>query len=351
LEDEVRVRIGGGMDSETARLEALNELDAPGELARRLAECETRPALVLPPPGAPARGRWLSARVSDVRYSIRTLRRSPAFALTVIVTLALTIGPTTAILSVGNWLVWRPVPGVRDQSQLVEATTGQWADMDKGNGTVVNVSYPNLRDLREAGHTFVGLAAMQESNAHLGGDAIPPTDAGTGCVTANAFEVLGVPFVAGRSFTPEEDAPPDVQPVVVVNEVLANRAFGSAVAAVGQRLTLNGLPMTVVGVVAARFRGLTPVSFVDVWYPGAAFGYVNHFKATSSLSSRGGGIFTSFLLRLAPALRLMPPARSSTSCYRLWPSATPTRTASSRRCARDSLQESEPRVATGTPVL
>lgn len=300
LDDEVRMRVGGGMDPGAARLEALSELDAPGELARRLIECETRPPLALPPPGAPARGRWFTARVSDVRYSIRTLRRSPAFALTVIITLALTIGPTTAILSVGNWLVWRPVPGVRDQGQLVEAQTGQWKDKNTGDGTIVSVSYLNLRDLREAGQTFVGLAGVQESNAHLAGDAIPPTDATVSWVTADAFDVLGVPFVAGRSFLPEEDAGPSGSPVMVVNEDLAERAFGSASGAIGQRLTLNGLPMTVVGVVASRFHGLTPTSFVDVWYPVSTYAYVNRFSDPSRFINRGGGLLSSFVIRLAP---------------------------------------------------
>ena len=67
---------------EAARTIALNELDAPGELTRRLAEIETRPPLELPQPGAPARGRWFQARWRDVRHSLRALRRTPSFTAT-----------------------------------------------------------------------------------------------------------------------------------------------------------------------------------------------------------------------------------------------------------------------------
>src|SRR5919107_5887210 len=99
LDDRVAELVALGVEPAAAQVTALADLDAPGELARRLADILPRP-LQLPPPGAPSRGRWLQARWQDVRHSVRSLGRSPAFTVTVLVTLGLTVGPTTAMLSI-----------------------------------------------------------------------------------------------------------------------------------------------------------------------------------------------------------------------------------------------------------
>ncbi len=72
----------------------------------------------LPVRGVPAGGRWFRALWQDLRYAVVSLRRTPTFTFAVVATLALTIGPTTAILSVGNWLLWRPAPHVVRSDQL-----------------------------------------------------------------------------------------------------------------------------------------------------------------------------------------------------------------------------------------
>ena len=130
LDDHVRELIAGGADPETARTIALAELDQPGELARRLGTVEARSPYALPPPGAPSRARWLSALRHDVSYAMASLRRTPAFTLTVIATMALTIGPTTAMLSVANWLLWRPAPGVAQADRLAVVWFGESLDPD-----------------------------------------------------------------------------------------------------------------------------------------------------------------------------------------------------------------------------
>jgi predicted permease len=301
LNDQFRDLLAGGMAPEAARAVALADLDLPGEFARRLAAIETRPPLALPPPGAPSRGRWLQARVQDVRHSIRSLKRSPIFACTVIGTLALTIGPMTAILSVGNWLVWRPTPGVSEPGRLAEARVGVWSDRGVNS---VNVSNANLHDLVAAARTITGIAGIGEYNGHLAGDSLPAADKPVAAVTGDGLQVLGVPLVAGRFFAPEDDRLPLGEPVMLISSKLARRAFSADEAAIGKRLTLNGRPLTVVGVVAAHFQGTTPLSLIDVWYPSAAYAYVNHFPVTRQLTDRGGGIFNSFVVRLAPDVTL-----------------------------------------------
>src|SRR5687768_11190851 len=98
LEDRYRELRVLGRDDETAAADAWRELDEADVLGREVGRVETRAPLELPPPGAPARGRWLGTLWQDVRYAGRTLARSPGFSLTVLLAVALSIGPTTAIL-------------------------------------------------------------------------------------------------------------------------------------------------------------------------------------------------------------------------------------------------------------
>ena len=158
LDDQVNELVSGGMPTEDASVAALSDLDAPGALERQLGEIEVRRPLMLPAVGAPVRGRWLHALAQDLRHSVRSLRRSPVFALTAIFTLALSIGPATAILSIGNWLLWRPTPGVHDPDRVAQALTGVWTD--KGHTVTVAVSQLNLNDLRDASTKLSGIAGV-----------------------------------------------------------------------------------------------------------------------------------------------------------------------------------------------
>lgn len=296
LDDRVDDLVAQGVEPAAARAAALADLDTPGELARRLEEIVPRP-LNLPPPGAPARGQWMQARWQDVRHSVRSLRRSPAFTAAVIATLGLSVGPTTAMLSIGNWLLWRPTPGVVEPNRLGLVYVGQWI----GRGfSPRGVSYLNLDDLRRTSKTMTAITGCQEGSGSLAADALPPAVIETGWVTADFFDVLGVRVQAGRSFRREDDQPPAGAPVAVISDGLARRAFSGAADAVSGRLILNGRPLTIVGVLPPDFVGTEPFSHVDVWYPGATYGYVNHFGGPDRWTTRGEGLFYSFIVRLAP---------------------------------------------------
>lgn len=298
LDDCVRDLVARGADPAAAHDAALADLDEPGELARRLGEIVPRP-LNLPPPGAPSRGRWLQARWQDLRHSARSLRRSPAFTATVIATLGLTVGPTTAMLSIGNWLLWRPTPGVVQPDRLAVVWVGQWRN-SRSVSPSGGLSYLNLDDLRRASKTLTAITGVQEGSVSLAAGNLPPAVAGAGWVTGDFFEVLGVRVVAGRSFRPEDDQPPAGAQVAVISDGLARRAFGGAAGAVGGRLMLNGRPVTIVGVLPPAFTGTEPFSRVDVWYPGATYAYVNHFGGPPRWTTRADGLFYSFIVRLAP---------------------------------------------------
>jgi predicted permease len=316
LDDRIRDLVAGGADPAAAHAAALADLDAPGELARRLEEIVPRP-LYLPPafagfitscfgaagsPGEPSRGRWLQARWQDVRHSARSLRRSPAFTAAVIATLGLTVGPTTAMLSIGNWLFWRPTPGVVEPDRLGVVWVGQWSTRGSSVGfsPTGGLSYLNLDDLRRASKTIAAITGVQEGSVSLAAGDLSPAVGGAGWVTADFFEVLGVRVAAGRSFRPEDDQLPAGAQVAVISDGLARRAYGGAAGAVGGRLMLNGRPMTVIGVLAPAFAGTQPFSRVDVWYPGATYAYVNHFGGAPRWTARDDGLFYSFIVRLAP---------------------------------------------------
>lgn len=236
----------------------------------------------------------------DVGNVWRALRRRPGFSFSVVATLALTIGPTTAIVSVGNWLLWTPSPAITDPDRLVVVWTGTWRDT--GSVSPSGVSYANLGDVRAASQTLGAIAGWQESSASLAVPGTKPRTAQAGFVTANFFDVLGVALAAGRPFTVDEDRPPFGQPVAVVSHAVAVQAFGSPGAAIDKSIHVNGRPMTIVGVAPRAFMGASPTSQVDVWYSGAAYPYVNHYPedGAARLASRTDGVFYTFIGRLAP---------------------------------------------------
>jgi predicted permease len=302
LDDQVRERIAGGMDPEQARGEALASLDTPDTLGVRLREVEAGSGTPLVVPGAPPIGVWFSQVWQDIRLAFRTLRRRPWISISALATLALTIGPTTAIVSIGNWLLWTPSRAVTEPDRLVVIWTGQWRGVSAVSPR--GLSYLNLADVRSSARTLAGIAGWQEMSLSLAAPGRKPRATQGGFVTANFFDVLGIRLAAGRSFRPEEDRPPFGTPVAVISSAFARDAFGLPEQALGKSVLLNGRPMTVIGVVPSGFDGAAPTSVVDVWYPGAAYPYVNHFPEQSARRylQRADGIFYTFIGRLAPGM-------------------------------------------------
>ena len=288
------------ISEEEATRRAWRELDEGDVLGRAISRVESVAPLELPPPGSPYPGSSLSSLWQDIRYSGRTLCSAPAFSLTVLLAVALSIGPVTAILSVGNWLLWRPHPGVTDSRSVAVVWFGRWSEQ----GVSVSfspslVSYENLTDFRARARTITGMAGVQESRSSLAVAGRLPREIGTAMVTADFFDVLGVRFSAGRSFSTDEDRGPFGSPLAVIGHNLAESAFGSARGALGQSILLNSRPFPVIGVVAPEFGGVSSSGGIDVWLPGATWPYLNHVQR-SPASSREDGIFYEFVVRAAP---------------------------------------------------
>ena len=205
--------------------------------------------------------RWLDDLMQDTRFAWRTLRQSPGFALTAIVTLALGIGVNAGMFSFINGLLMRPLYEGGDE--VVEVHGRRRAPV-----RVRDLSYPNYRDLQE-GTTdiFAHLAAF--STDFIGLDVgAGPRRALASAVTASYFHVFAAPPAHGRSFTPEEERPGAGMRVAVISYALWKQL--GAERALGQLVRINGEPFAVVGVAKKGFAG-TSIPGPEVWLPLGAY--------------------------------------------------------------------------------
>ncbi len=196
----------------------------------------------------------------DLRYGARMLLKNPGFTLIAVLTLALGIGANTAIFSVVNAALLRPLPYDRAE-QLVAVFVRTSSDPR------AYVSWPDLLDWRAQNQSFAQLAAFVPQSVNLTGrtgSQIEPGRVIGGFVSADFFPLLGVTAAQGRAFLPGEDAQ-GAQPVAVVSHEIWRDRFGAEAQLLGQTLTLNNQLFTVVGVMPAGFRA--PYSEVEVWLP------------------------------------------------------------------------------------
>ena len=206
------------------------------------------------------RATWLDAVGRDVRYGARLLRRSPRFTVTALTVLVLGIGSTTAIFSVAYAVLVRPLP-YPEPARLVFLAEQQ------GNG----IAWPNFDDWRQRATSFDGIAGSLADAVIVTGGPLPQR-LDSRSVTANFFGVLGVSPSQGRLFG-QSDARPDAASTAVVSYACSMREFGSAPAAIGQTLSLNRRPYTVIGVLAPGFRYMSAADVYLLLEPQVAANY------------------------------------------------------------------------------
>ncbi len=198
--------------------------------------------------------------LQDFRYSVRMLLKRPGFSLIAIITLALGIGANTAIFSVVNSLLLRPLP-FPDSEQL----TWVWMD-NRGEGIREDIaSWPNFEDWRTQNQTFQGMAGVRDRRFNLTGAGEPEELYGAN-VSANFFDLMRVTPARGRGFNADEEQQGRDQ-VVVIGHGLWQRRFGGNTNIVGQTLSLNGQPNTIIGVMPPGFQFPNKT---EVWKPLAA---------------------------------------------------------------------------------
>ena len=200
---------------------------------------------------APSTGRvfaTIETFTQDVRHAFRLMRRDPAFTLTALATLALGIGLNTAIFSVAYGVLWRPLP-YPDPDRLIMISSAQQTPMGvKTFGTWAPVSYEGLRTRVT---TLESLAAYNSIDAELTGRG-EPLQVPALQVSPNFFATLGVSPARGRAFLTGAAAPDDDQSAIV-SDRLWRTSFKADPAIVGQSITIDGLPRTVVGVMPPDF--------------------------------------------------------------------------------------------------
>jgi putative ABC transport system permease protein len=198
----------------------------------------------------------LHAISTSLRAGFRLHRRQPAFALTVVSTLALTIGATTAVVSVANAMLLRALP-YASPDELV------WIGSVRADNPDAPFSLPEFLDYSRQNRSLSGLAAYANWSASLAGAEITERLQGAR-MSANAFAVLGIAPAAGRLLTPADDHP-DAPAVVVLSHRLWQRKYDGAADIIGRSVRINGQSFVVVGVAPVHFP--LPLRDIDVMTP------------------------------------------------------------------------------------
>ncbi|HET6230077.1 MAG TPA: ABC transporter permease, partial [Longimicrobiaceae bacterium] len=201
--------------------------------------------------------------IYDLRYAVRSLKKRPAFTLAALLTLMLGIGGTTAMVSLINAMLLRPLP-VRQPDELVSV----YAQPVNGPADLY-FSYPDYEELRSGstGAALLSAFGLQPFNIGVGEAATTTVGA---FATANYFNVLGIAPERGRFFLAQEGEP-GAEVVVVLSHDLWKRRFGADPSIVGQTTHLNGQPATVIGVAPERFNGTISLVGIDFWVPTSAY--------------------------------------------------------------------------------
>ncbi len=281
-------------DEERAReLQGYLEIETAENIARGMPPKEAREAAHRKL-GNPARIReeifrmnslgFLETLWQDVHYGARMLRKNPGFTAIAVLTLALGIGANTAIFSVVNAVLLRPLP-YQDADRLIA--------LQENSPRVgpVSVSYPNFLDWRQQSHAFSQMAAVHNLGFNLSGVTQPENIEGL-AVSPNFLSLLGVRPFLGRDFLPEEETA-GTAPVVLLSYQLWQSHMGADSNVMGRSITLDGRSFTIIGVLPATFRAPEKsdvIAPIGVW--------------AKDMMERGGRGDMNVVGRLAPGVTL-----------------------------------------------
>jgi len=197
--------------------------------------------------------------IQDIRYGIRMLLKSPSISIVATIALALGIGANTAIFSVVNAVLLKPLPFPNSESLMAVFESDTTRGQLRGS-----YSFPNYFDLRDQNQSFENLACYHSSDFILTDSGDPARVQGS-VVTANLFPLLGATPILGRSFLADEDKPTGNGRVVILSQDFFERRFNSNPALLNQAITLDGTKYTVVGVMPRSFQFPIQNDPVELW--------------------------------------------------------------------------------------
>jgi hypothetical protein len=215
LEDHYRELRNGGASEQDAYQKAISELDDMYPLRAGLERSQRMPKYDAVPAGDVRPGNFIEDLWRDVRYAVRTMRKSPMFVLVVVVTLALGIGANTTVFTVINTLILNPLP-VPDSSGL-EAVGAAKVESTSNSSAPLPVSYADLKDYQAANGVFRSLAGYTSPRPLTWHTGAASQGMFGELVTGNYFSTLELHPVRGRFFLPEEDSTPGAHAVAVMN--------------------------------------------------------------------------------------------------------------------------------------
>lgn len=209
----------------------------------------------------------LETLLHDLRFGLRMLVKQPGFTLIALLTLSLGIGVNTALFTVYDAFVLKPLP-LKDPDSIVHVQ-----GYDREGKRKPMFSYQDYLDFRHRNTSLTGLIALNSFAVPFGeeaaevGSSLLPSNFGLGrLVSSNYFTVLDAQMALGRGFAPEEDQTPDTHPVLVLSYLFWERRFHSDPNVIGQMVRVAGLPFTIIGVTAKGFIGTEPDA-PQFWIP------------------------------------------------------------------------------------
>ena len=265
LNDEVRSyvqiltdeKIKAGMNTEEARRAAMLELGGVEQVKEQIREVKM--------------GAFLESLLHDLRFGLRSMRRSPGLTAVAVLSLALGIGANTAIFSLMNAVMLRQLP-VKDPGRLVLFGKGTWGGNTDTlpDGSWQLFSFPFYREVQQKNQVFSGVTAIlsiaMDVHGTIGASGnIEPMNAQL--VSGTYFSVLGVKPALGRTFTPADDEAPGGHPVAVVSDDWWRQRFGRDPSIVGKKVTIGSTVYTIIGVTPPGFFGTTVDHSTHLWIP------------------------------------------------------------------------------------
>jgi putative ABC transport system permease protein len=258
LEDRYQELVAGGATEGEARRTALKELSDEALLARGLRRVEQEAIQEPVVPGVGGKGNFLASIWQDIRYGLHALAKNPGFAAVTVIVLALGIGANTAIFSVVNGVLLRPLP-YKNPGRLVQL----WATYTWSKASRIVLSPADFFDIAEENRVFEEASIYTPGAMNLAGGG-EPERVWSARVSTNLLRLFGVGPSLGRGFLPDEGQPGKSQ-VVILSHALWERRYGADWGILGKAVTLDTNRYVVIGVMPPTFA--FPSTTTEVWVP------------------------------------------------------------------------------------